>query len=362
MSECECVKTRKSRYLNLKPVVTQKIRGSLLVVDNEPIRNQSLKGYDEARAIFQEVQAEIGNFHRLDKPQFDRWVRDQFGDLIREVASTKGKVGKLHELIFEVETRTWLKNQSFAAAYRDVIERRAKNNGKSSDEDLEDLKHRMNEKMGADPSQGESAQQPSTDIAAKLGVEKMARLKTAYRSMARRFHPDCNTDLTPEMQEIWFEAQRAYLAGDVELLESIDAAAHEGEGVTHLDSPVSLIQRRTEQLLQNHRVLLKKMDDLQRDPAWGFSGLSSTTKLKKRLAKELPEELKSLNEELKRLQVKINSWKEDAERYYPGFKEAHGDKKTPVKPGKIKVEPTPPPQKTATRPPRNTFNRRRAVG
>ena len=323
------MKTRKSRYLHIKATVTHKVRGCLMIIDNEPIRHRALQNYAESRCIFQQVQEEVARFHRLDKPQFDRWLRDNFSDLIREVTAIKGQVVKLHELIFEVETRTWLKNQSFAAAYRDVMERRAKNNGRSSDEDLEDLKSRLNEKMdGARPQEEgeEVAQQPSAQTTAKLGAEKMARLKTAYRSMARRFHPDCNADLTPAMLEIWYEAQRAYLAGDVELLESIDAAAHENESEAHASSPVSVILRRTEQLLQNHKALLRKVEDLQRDPSWGFAELANKSKLKKKMSKDLPEELKALNAELKKLQTKINSWREDAERYYPGFKEAHGEK------------------------------------
>ncbi len=352
----ESVKTRKSRYLHLKPAVVVKVRGALVVVDNAPIRHGALRNYDEARVVFQKVQEEIGRFHRSDKPQFERWLRDHFSEVIREVTNTRGEVSKLQELVFEVETRTWLKNQSFAAAYRDVMERRARNNGKSSDEDLQDLQSRLNEKLESSMAEEnpESLQPPTS----KLGAEKLARLKTAYRSMARRFHPDCNADLTPAMLETWYEAQRAYLAGDVELLESIDAAAQEGSGDPHAHSTVALILHRTDQLLQNHKALLRKVEDLQRDPAWGFGKLTSTTKLKKKMAKELPEELKSLHEELKKLQRKINAWKEDAERYYPGFKEAHGDKK-----GKTPAESPSPKKATASSPsskhsPTNRFNRR----
>lgn len=347
---------RKSRYLNLKPVAAPaKVRGPLLLVDNVPIRRGAVAEHENAKRAFKKLQAAIQHFHQTDRPKFEQWLRDHFAKLIQEVTHTKGELSKLQELIFEVETRTWLKNQSFAAAYRDVMERRAKNNGKASTEEEDELRAKLNQKLGTEdeePSDSEESDPAPTTSAVKLSPEKMSRLKAAYRSLARRYHPDCNTDLTKEMQEIWYEAQRAYLAGDVELLESIDAASSNHDSDFRHSSPVSAIRRRTQQLEQNHKSLLRKVEDLQKDRAWGFAKLTKTGALQKRLAKELPEELSYLKSEWKKLQTKVNGWKEDAERYYPGFKEAHsGQKPVTSAPSQKSSKATPPPPK------KSSFNR-----
>jgi hypothetical protein len=303
------------------------IRGPLHLIDNRPIRKAALSEHQKAKRQFQTLQRDINRFHQKDKPQFEAWLRDTFGDIIREVTQVRTVVNEVRELIFEVETRTYLRNQSFAAAYRDVMERRQKNGNKPDNSDLKDieeeLQRRQQEKETKQAEESASEERRTGSCpSARLSPERASRLKSAYRSMARRFHPDCNTEMTPQMIELWHEAQRAYLAGDVELLESIDASTEDSANEVSHHSSISFIRARTTQLLQNHRSLARKLEDLEKDNAWGFSSMSQRSKLRKQMAKTLPEEVKSLKEEHKRLQEKIRRWREDAERYYPGFKEA----------------------------------------
>jgi hypothetical protein len=158
-----------------------------------------------------------------------------------------------------------------------------------------------------------------------LSPDKEARLKAAYRAMARRLHPDRNRNgtITPQMRERWHEAQQAYLAGDVELLESIESLCADEEGEISVDTPVSLILERTSRLVASLTQVTNKMAHHKKEPAWAFSILKDFTKIGRIMAKTLPGQIKGARVEIAELEEKIAQWKGDAERFYPGFKEQH---------------------------------------
>ena len=67
------------------------------------------------------------------------------------------------------------------------------------------------------------------------------------------------------------------------------------------------------------------MQQGRKDPAWSFSERSDFSQIKRVMAKTLPVQIKSARAEIEELREKIALWRADAERFYPGFKDAHPD-------------------------------------
>jgi hypothetical protein len=318
---------RKSRYLKIAANRPVPVRGALVHVDSTPIRRAAAERYEEAKERFAEAQRSLERFHDLDKPQFERWLQATFGKLVGDLRGAQGELNRLRELIFEVETRTWFNSQSCAAAYRDVLERQDRRRDNPGGPDPDDLEEKMRAHLEAEArdEQEENRERDNTPAgrAARLGPEKEHRLKAAYRSMARRLHPDRHAHVTPQMRERWHAAQQAYLAGDVDLLESLETLCLSEEGDISAHTAVSLILDRTRHLHVSITQLGVKIQHGKKDPAWAFSELKDFAPVKRRMAQSLPEQTTAARNEIAALEEKIAQWHADAERFYPGFAEAH---------------------------------------
>ena len=316
---------RKSRYLKIAANRPVPVRGALVHVDATPIRRAAAERYEEAKERFAEAQRSLERFHDLDKPQFERWLQATFGKLVGDLRGAQGELNRLRELIFEVETRTWFNSQSCAAAYRDVLERQDRRRDNPGGPDPDDLEEKMRAHLEAEARDEKEEARADTPAgrAARLGPEKEHRLKAAYRSMARRLHPDRHAHVTPQMRERWHAAQQAYLAGDVDLLESLETLCLSEEGDISAHTAVSLILDRTRHLHVSITQLGVKIQHGKKDPAWAFSELTDFAPVKRRMAQSLPEQTSAARNEIAALEEKIAQWHTDAERFYPGFAEAH---------------------------------------
>ena len=336
--------------------------GPLVLLDSAPIRAEARKKYKQARDRFADLQRLATRFHQEDKPKYEQWLQANFGPLVAELRTARAEVNRLRDLIFEVETRTWLNSQSSAAAYRDILERELKR--RAEEQEKKDAGQKENEddpQPDPDPDDAEAhadgggdddASHPSSGgrRGPKLPAEKEARLKSAYRALVRRLHPDHNAEVTPLMRERWHAAQQAYQAGDLELLESIETLClGDEEDETALlkgrDIPVSHILDRATRLASSISRQTQKVLHLKKDPAWAFTTYLESEerldRLHRQTAKNLPTQIERAAAEVADLEAKVAQWQSDAERFYPGFKEAHGKK------GKESGKPAKPPAKAA---------------
>ncbi len=335
--------------------------GPLVLLDSAPIRAEARKKYKQARDRFADLQRLTTRFHQEDKPKYEQWLQANFGPLVAELRSARAEVNRLRDLIFEVETRTWLNSQSSAAAYRDILERELKRRAEEQEKKDADPNPKEDEptpdpddtEAHADGGEDDDASHPSSGgrRGPKLPAEKEARLKSAYRALVRRLHPDHNAEVTPLMRERWHAAQQAYQAGDLELLESIETLClGDEEDETALlkgrDIPVSHILDRATRLGSSISRQTQKVLHLKKDAAWAFTTYLESEERLERLhrqtAKNLPTQIERAAAEVADLETKVAQWQSDAERFYPGFKEAHGKKgKESGKPAKPQAKAAP---------------------
>lgn len=100
-----------------------------------------------------------------------------------------------------------------------------------------------------------------------LSPEIVRRLKTAYRALCRRLHPDATGRKTEEFERYWPTVQDAYRNADVELLEALLARLDDPRPPPEDEDLLSLLRRecdRLRALVDRHSERLAAM--LEREP------------------------------------------------------------------------------------------------
>ena len=76
-----------------KPVRFSKCR-LLLVIDNEPLRQQALRDYQAAEKNLLRVRSEMEAFETRDLPAYHRWEASTFGALLTEIREMESMIAE----------------------------------------------------------------------------------------------------------------------------------------------------------------------------------------------------------------------------------------------------------------------------
>jgi hypothetical protein len=134
------------------------------------------------------------------------------------------------------------------------------------------------------------------------------RIKSTYRKLARKLHPDFQKEITPFMRNLWLEVQNAYADKDLEKLETLLSLTSIQSGDFSDDFSISDIlnvQKEYKQQLKSIRSEIKK---LKKNTIWGFSKLTN----KKPLTKELEN---TFNATLRDFKSDINNFESMIKKY-----------------------------------------------
>ncbi len=134
------------------------------------------------------------------------------------------------------------------------------------------------------------------------------KIKSTYRKLARKLHPDFQKEITPFMRNLWLEVQSAYSNKDLEKLETLLSLTSIQSGDFSDDFSISDIlnvQKEYKQQLKSIRSEIKK---LKKNTIWGFSKLTN----KKLLAKELEN---NFNSTLRDFKSDINNFESLIKKY-----------------------------------------------
>jgi len=253
---------------------------AIVAVDGTKIRKKIKKDYEMVLREMDISRKQLEQFHQSDLPEFTRWLNSHFGALLTELRELSQKMALDEELIYEVENELMFGRDSYAHAYKRVMEFR-ENPGPAVpprdesgdretgnlDGDEDPLKEFFNQAFGEmDPDQGPRTKEPR-----RTEPHPSSRLKELYRSLVRRLHPDTQREMTAQKAEWWHQSQAAYQAGDVEQLELILTLCEIGDSGTTAHTSASLLQRITEKLKSSLRELKRQIARLRKDPAWNFS-------------------------------------------------------------------------------------------
>ncbi len=172
------------------------------------------------------------------------------------------------------------------------------NTGMNLDDIIEDLGDRKKEREEF----FEEKKTKKTEAKSTLNENHQLRLKSLYRKIVRRIHPDnFKSDSTPELKA-WFDAtwqkvMKAYQKEDVTGLQTqhnkIILVMNE-----HQELSIAEIYSAADSLKEEYEQLVEAYNDLKENPAWNFSSLKEYSKIQKKVFKPYQQQKKMLLDDL----------------------------------------------------------------
>lgn len=340
----------------------------LILIDSDSIRAQALRAWQEASAELADLQNRWKNFQAHDQSAFTNWYQATFATLIQDIQNCRTEIYKKQALIQQVMAEAQARRIPFAEAYENVksgntwaAEKEALENEEddAGDEALKEaatreLFERHLTNMGVDPDamdpedyrqlfeefrvhlRGERVSEEHSTDEEKTGFEwnppgsaqekteapserspREQRLKSIYRKLALKLHPDASGSVDPALSALWLQVQRANETSDLEALERIWNELGAPGAVDTSEETVFNLRRRVAEMFHTIRTMQKRLLKAQRDPAWGFSGAGRkkrSKKLSKKIQSDLSEELAEHQEALEALEKFVEAWATEDER------------------------------------------------
>ena len=359
----------------------------LVLVDDAPLREDAARQCRHSFAQLTKKREEWSRFERHDRPAFERWRAATFGAELTELRQTTERLEEYDRLILAVESESFFGRCSMRTAYQRIMRARRKAEQSPAgepppsqrdgafqtdaadplaDDDFSDafepgmideqlktelFRDFLGNGLGVDPdslpsdlyeemfeafkaelgdSPGESSSQREGDSFPWSARDraKPARLKTLYRELARRLHPDTRAESGPHTIELWHEVQEAYASEDLERMETLQALTDICEQKIRSQTALSRLRAALAEIDGALHVLNKSLRSARQDPAWNFSKIGLEPALKSRLERDLARQLQKAKEDLVRKEALIALWesapasKKKTKRAAPAINEA----------------------------------------
>lgn len=271
---------------------------SLLLVDQRAARKSWEERYRVVLQRLGRVRERIRTFLSEERGRFRSWIGRRFPGLAREIEQAERNLHALRQLVFEVESLSWLKGHGLAFAYRKILEKHSAGRSARKAEPMRDPREESPDPGLRDAGQAE---------------ERRRRLKKAYRTLARRLHPDLNSDGDGRRIERWRAVQLAYQSGDLALLE---AFCLEDDHTFIQDEPLSRLAERVSQERKTLARYLRKLRSYRKDPAWGCRKGSWESTVGPKVEGWLRARLAEMRKETRELKNRIRQWQQESERMF----------------------------------------------
>ncbi len=357
-----------------------------MVIDNTPIRKKYIQAFKKVSRDLDRARADWTLYEKEDKPAFRKWLNSTFGRELTILRDMREKVHELEYLLDEIENCKYTNRMTYFQAYEyvmDIKENPEKYKNKNSDEDFHyddeeeyhsrdhdsdfgSDEHKMNEEdlrtlfiqfihetnpgllktISKDKRLFDKAfsifkEEYYGDNLSDSGrgqndpnnnSETGTRLRTLYRDLARRLHPDSREETNGQYDEIWHEVQTAYRENNLERMEMLAALCNIQSGNFYETASFSQLI----QVQQEYRVQLKAMREqakrAKNDPAWGFSRTGNTSKIKTTIKYDLAEGIEVLKYKLDEMEHILKRWSKPPQKKKPAPGAEPGTKNKTQKP------------------------------
>jgi hypothetical protein len=311
-------------------------------IEQESLRESAAAECTTAKARLERARLRWHHFERKDKPAFVRWRAREFGALLSKTREVETQIRDAQTLVHEVEMEMRRGFQDAHRAYQRVMFRRENPSiatddekadgpqeepgtpGKLSDFEKESLfQEWVKRSLGTNPDKMDDEAYSTTFEAFKSHMfrgapeeprvrnvqrpaaqriemeeeeaeeeeKKDARVKTLYRVLVRRLHPDLRDDASTEVSGLWHEVQEAYAAGDVAHLEILLALIDIESNGTGAQTSVSQMRATLAELERATRALEKSLLEAEGEDAWDFAQSGPNEDLRLRLERQLKADL-----------------------------------------------------------------------
>ena len=341
---------------------------AIVVIDQRPLRRGVANHCRDLMERLSVVRALWHQFDREDKPAFVRWRAREFGALLSRAREIENQIHDAQTLIHEVEREMRRRFQNPYTAYQRVLFRR-ENPALAAEEEETDANEKANgekkttdfEKealfqewvqrfLGTNPDKMDDEAYKKTFEAFKThmftapveepaprrtkqratqseplpvqeepeGVEESAvvdaRVKSLYRKLVRRLHPDHRGNGEAHVSGLWHEVQEAYLAADIARMEILLALSNIDGDAFGDDTTVAEMRSVHTELWRSLRTLEKSVAEGEGEEAWNFARSGPSEELRLRVERELKHELAQRLQRLDLLTRTIAEWAAGPER------------------------------------------------
>jgi len=314
-------------------------------IEQESLRESAAAECTSAKARLERARRRWHRFERKDKPAFVRWRAREFGALLSKTREVETRIRDAQTLVHEVEMEMRRGFQDAHSAYQRVMFRRENPSAATGDEEadgpqdergaagkLSDFEKEslfqdwVKRSLGTNPDKmddeaysttfeafkshmfrgapeeprARNVRKPGAQARIEIEVEqegaeeeekKDARVKTLYRVLVRRLHPDLRDDASTEVSGLWHEVQEAYGAGDVAHLEILLALIDIESNGTSAQTSVSQMRATLAELERATRALEKSLLEAEGEDAWDFAQRGPNEDLRLRLERQLKADL-----------------------------------------------------------------------
>lgn len=289
---------------------------ALIPLQTEKIRRSELLKFNRGKATHTALAAQVETFKKEEVPAFQKWIHAQCGDLrekanaaYSEFSALKNTLLLANEL-YDFYPKRSEKECADAAAYF------SKNNGEiplgfeeffkpepafepengpfDFFDDLEDEREAEGtreffESLFDDFSDAFSQPFDKMPRFKDTTHQKRNSAKKLYRSITKKLHPDRIGEATPEQQELWHAAKRAYEIDNIETLEHIEAHCELLNPHHNKVAAVSSILSGIQFYKKANAQIRRTLQEMKHQPEWGF--LSWSDQKKETLLKQITREL-----------------------------------------------------------------------
>jgi hypothetical protein len=289
-----------------------------VLVDGRQVRDKARKEYERVLHDLEKGRKELDQFEKLDLPSYQKWLNRNLGALLTRLREAQEELAEVRSILAEVE---WLASEediSLREAYRRVIWKREHPQPEQPEPDnrfdekqqnggaTDDFMHRLEEEFAR--LFGSRAFNSDRESKAREPQPERDRVKELYRRLARRLHPDTQTDAHSRKLEWWHQVQAAYENGDVNQLEVILTLCEIEDNGTTANTSVSLLMRICRQYKSALRAIRKKLKNYRQEPAWDFANNKALPALLERSEQDLAFELRQITSTLGALRAQFAQW------------------------------------------------------
>jgi len=323
----------------------------LVLVDQEPIRNQARQKVTALHHRFLRLKKQIDQFEQVDQPAFVRWLHHEFREALDQTASLQRRLSDAEDLVTLVQNIRVAVGCSYYDAYVRAIE--VRRNDRRADEHEADERHgpsrrshvhedffenddfavsednepgfvddgilssrrrRSRQNAGEHNTPDELADE-SVEVSTEAGAiedQPERQRRRLYRELARILHPDLRTQREsgqdPWLKDLWLQTQAAYRSGDNDGLLKLLELCQLSSVVSNPSSLIGEILSFVQSLSAQVKGLTRKITALKTDMAWGFTELRDRSRLRRRIEYDLELEHDEITDRLDVLEAQLARW------------------------------------------------------
>lgn len=316
---------KSARAIQSRKIMKPTDPAPLLVVDQKPFLKKLLTQCRRLRTELRKKQERLRKFEEVEMAAYERWYHSEFGSLLTEIREMKEEIGSLEYVFDHLEWYSCFRPEKLEEIHSELMRRlregtlysfvppTEEEEGESEDEEDDDefedeedwgefqeaaeaFRKAFESAFGGGANASEDEQWRNKTIAGRSPSSADGAVKSLYRTLAKRLHPDHSDLESPVRERRWHELQTAYEDGDLEALQRIEAVCDMEVGGLSLRLGLARLRDLAAYHRSHVEPLRHALRQVKRHPAFNFEAAERGT-MRERSRSELTRIRKQLHEQ-----------------------------------------------------------------